>query len=60
MFRSLHQMRNSSMARVVVRIKNGIAESIEGIRTDISIAVRNYDVSDVTEDQLTKDADAPE
>ena len=45
------------MAKVTVRIKNGIAESIEGIPTDMSIEIRNYDVVDVAEDQLTRDAD---
>jgi hypothetical protein len=44
------------MAKVIIRIKNGIAESIEDIPTDVSIEVRNYDVANVAEDQLTKDA----
>jgi hypothetical protein len=35
------------MAKVIVRIKNGVAESIEGIPTDMLIEVRNYDVADV-------------
>jgi hypothetical protein len=45
------------MAKVIIRIKNGIAESVEDIPTDMSIEVRNYDVANVAEDQLTKDAD---
>jgi hypothetical protein len=45
------------MAKVIIRIKNGIAESIEDIPTDMSIEVRNYDVANVAEDQLTKDVD---
>jgi hypothetical protein len=45
------------MAKVIVRIKNGIAESFEDIPTDTSIEVRNYDVANVAEDQLTRDAD---
>lgn len=45
------------MSKVIVRIKNGVAESIEDIPTDVFIEVRNYDVADVPEDQLTKDAD---
>jgi hypothetical protein len=45
------------MAKVIIRIKNGIAESIEDIPTDMSVEVRNYDVANVAEDQLTKDAD---
>ena len=45
------------MAKVIIRIKNGIADSIEDIPTDISIEVRNYDVANVAEDQLIKDPD---
>ncbi len=45
------------MAKVIIKIKNGIAESVEDIPTDISVEVRNYDVTNVAEDQLTKDAD---
>jgi hypothetical protein len=45
------------MAKVIIRIKNGIAESIEDIPTDMSIEVRNYDVVNVAENELTKDAD---
>jgi hypothetical protein len=45
------------MAKVVVRIKNGVAESVEDIPTDMSIEVRNYDVSNVAEDQLSRDTE---
>jgi hypothetical protein len=45
------------MARVIITIRNGIAESIEDIPTDTSVEVRNYDVAKVAEDELTKDAD---
>jgi hypothetical protein len=45
------------MAKVIIRIRNGIAESIEGIPTDMFIEVRNYDVDNVAEDQLSKDPD---
>jgi hypothetical protein len=45
------------MAKVIVRIKNGIAESIEDIPTDMFIEVRNYDTADVAEHLLSKDAD---
>jgi len=45
------------MAKVIIRIKNGIAESIEDIPTDMSVEVRNYDVANVTEDQLTEDSE---
>jgi hypothetical protein len=45
------------MARVIIRIRNGIAESIEDIPTDMSVEVRNYDVANVEKDELTKDAD---
>jgi hypothetical protein len=30
------------MPKVIIRIKNGIAESVEDIPTDMSIEVRNY------------------
>jgi hypothetical protein len=45
------------MVKVIVKIKNGIAESIEDIPTDVSIEIRNYDVANVEEDQLVRDAD---
>jgi hypothetical protein len=47
------------MSKVVIRIKNGVAESIDDIPTDMSVEVRNYDIdfAKVGEDQLTKDAD---
>ena len=44
------------MSKVIVKIRNGIAESIEDIPTDVSVEVRNYDVANVAEDQLTRDA----
>ena len=45
------------MAKVIVRIKNGIAESIEDIPTGMSIEVRNYDIAKVEETLLSKDDD---
>lgn len=45
------------MAKVIVRIRNGIAESVEDIPTDVSIEVRNYDVTGVQQDLLSKDGD---
>jgi hypothetical protein len=45
------------MAKVIIRIKNGIADSIEDIPTDLSVEVGDYDVANVADDQLTKDAD---
>ena len=45
------------MAKVIIRIRNGIAESIEDIPTDMSIEVRNYNVANMPDEQLTKDAD---
>jgi hypothetical protein len=45
------------MPKVIIRIKNGIAESVEDIPTGMSIEVRPYDFANVAEDQLTKDAD---
>jgi hypothetical protein len=44
------------MAKVIVTIKNGIAESIENIPTDMFVEVRNYDVANMAEDLLSKDA----
>jgi hypothetical protein len=45
------------MAKVIVKIRNGIAESVEDIPTDVSIEVRNYDATDVESSLLSKDAD---
>jgi len=45
------------MAKVVVTIRNGVAEPVEDIRTDVFVEVRNFDVANVTEDLLSKDAE---
>jgi hypothetical protein len=37
------------MAKITVKIADGMVQTIEGIPTDVPIEVRNYDVSDVDE-----------
>jgi hypothetical protein len=44
---------------MIIRIKNGIAESVEDIPTDMTVEVRNSDVTNMGEDQLTRDGDGP-
>ncbi|HSS97558.1 MAG TPA: hypothetical protein VLK33_11035 [Terriglobales bacterium] len=45
------------MPKVIVRIKNGVAESVEDIPPDVFIEVRNYDIAHIAEDLLSKDPD---
>ena len=45
------------MAKVVVIIRNGIAEAVKDIPTDMSVEVRNYDVANIMEDLLSRDTD---
>lgn len=45
------------MAKVIVIIRNGVAEAVEDIPIDMSVEVRNYDVADLTDDLLSKDPD---
>jgi hypothetical protein len=44
-----------NMAKITVKIEDGMVQMIEGIPTDVTIEVRNYDVSDVDEKMVTKD-----
>jgi hypothetical protein len=43
------------MAKITVKIEDGMVQTIEGIPADVPIEVRNYDVSDVEEKMVTKD-----
>jgi hypothetical protein len=43
------------MAKMTVKIEDGMVQTIEVIPTDVPIEVRNYDVSDVDEKMVTKD-----
>jgi hypothetical protein len=47
------------MAKVIVRIRNGIAQSVEGIPTDMFIEVRNYDVADMPEEFVVEGPGRP-
>jgi hypothetical protein len=47
----------SLMAKIVLIIRNGVVDAIEGIPTDMFVEVRNYDVANLTEDLLSRDAD---
>ena len=44
-----------NMAKITVTIEDGMVQTSEGIPTDVTIEVRNYDVSDVGEKMVTKD-----
>jgi hypothetical protein len=44
-----------NMAKMTVKIEDGMVQTIEVIPTDVPIEVRNYDVSDVDEKMVTKD-----
>jgi hypothetical protein len=35
------------MTKITVKIEDGVVQAVEGIPTDVTIEVRNYDVSDV-------------
>jgi hypothetical protein len=43
------------MAKITVKIEGGTVQTVEGIPTDVTIEVRNYDVSDLNEKVVTKD-----
>jgi hypothetical protein len=43
------------MAKITVKIEDGMVQTIEEILTDVRIEVRNYDVSDVDEKMVTTD-----
>ena len=45
------------MPKVIVKIKNGVAESVEDIPPDVFIEVRNYDIANVSGELLSRDAD---
>ena len=45
----------SSMAKVVAIIRNGVAESVEDLPTDMRVEIRNYDIADMEESLLSKD-----
>lgn len=43
------------MAKITVKIEEGMVQAVEGIPTDVTIEVRNYDVSDGDGEMVTKD-----
>jgi len=43
------------MAKITVKIEDGMVQAVEGIPTDMTVEVRNYDVSEVDEKMVTKD-----
>ncbi len=43
------------MTKITVKIEDGVVQAVEGIPTDVTIEVRNYDVSDVDRRVVTKD-----
>jgi hypothetical protein len=43
------------MAKMTVKIEDGMVQTIEGIPTDVTIEVRHSSVSDVDEKMVTKD-----
>jgi hypothetical protein len=44
-----------NMAKITVKIEDGMVQAIEGIPTDVTIEVRNYDVTEVDGKMVTKD-----
>jgi hypothetical protein len=44
-----------NMAKITVKIEGGTVQTVEGIPTDVTIEVRNYDVSGVDEKVVTND-----
>jgi hypothetical protein len=44
-----------NMAKITVKIEEGMVQAVEGIPTDVTIEVRNYDVSDGDGEMVTKD-----
>ena len=43
------------MTKIIVVIKNGGVEEVDGIPTDVYLEVRNYDVKNTDEEFLSKD-----
>jgi hypothetical protein len=43
------------MAKITVKIEDGMVQADEGIPTDVTIEVRNYDVNALDEKMVTKD-----
>ncbi len=43
------------MARIIVKIEDGMVQAVEGIPADATIEVRNYHVGGVDEKVITKD-----
>jgi hypothetical protein len=44
-----------NMAKITVKIEDGMVQAVEGIPADVTIEVRNYDVGGVDEKVITKD-----
>lgn len=40
---------------MTVKIEDGMVRAVEGIPTDVTVEVRNYDVSDIDRRAVTKD-----
>lgn len=49
--------RETSMAKIIVRIEVGKVVAIEGIPVDLVVEVRNYDVRSVPAQLLSRDDD---
>ncbi|HEY1472074.1 MAG TPA: hypothetical protein VGF61_23745 [Candidatus Acidoferrum sp.] len=43
------------MAKITVKIEDGTVQTVEGILTDVTIEVRNHDVSGLDEKVVTND-----
>ncbi len=43
------------MTKITVKIEAGVVQAVEGIPTDLTIKVRNYDVSGVDGKMVTRD-----
>jgi hypothetical protein len=43
------------MAKITVKIEDGMVQAVEGIPADVTIEVRNYDVGGVDEKVITED-----
>jgi hypothetical protein len=43
------------MAKITVKIEDGMVQAVEGIPGDVTIEVRNYDVRGVDEKVIAKD-----
>jgi hypothetical protein len=44
-----------NMAKITVKIEEGMVQAVEGISVDVTIEMRNYDASDGDEEMVTKD-----